>query len=70
MKHILVAAAVPLYAEVRLPDRSDSVVIQRIYNGSPRPGRITWLSEGDEHHGDEYIEVSATDKIEVLRFET
>lgn len=56
----LPAAAIPEKSEVVDPTTGVTFTIFRVYNSTPRPGRITWTDED----GTEY-EVGGNEKVEV-----
>lgn len=63
MSHIVVAAAVPEGALVRL-DENETILIDVVENGSPRPGKITWIDKDGTA-----ICLPANKRMEVISFD-
>jgi len=58
---MLPAAAIPLYAVVRLPETDFDFTLHIIENATPRPGLITWYDEMSFEY-----EIPATTKVEIV----
>jgi hypothetical protein len=57
----LPAAAIPEQSEVVDPTTGKTFVIYKVYNATPKPGRITWSNQD----GDEF-EVGGNERVEVV----